>query len=401
MLTRFDDGILSSTRPLQEETHVSLHTPDARSGRPFLYDADFTSSNGEASCASCHIFGNMDDLAWDLGNPDDVVIPNPLPVKIPPLNDTFVDFHPLKGPMTTQSLRGMANNGSMHWRGDRTGGNDPGGDPFDEDAAFKKFNVAFPGLVGRESELTDAEMQAFTDFVLTITYPPNPNRSTTPEHEPAEARLSSAADRRASTATAASARSGDGQFGTSGFSTFEGDADVQGPAPPERYTKVGMFGRPRMRRAAAGPRLRLPARRQHRHGPPLPRRERLPGQTEQADLERFVMVFDSDLNPIVGQQVTLTATTAAAVTGRLNLMMTRDDALECEVVVKGTIGGEARGGHRLSDGTFQMDRAGDVRTDVDLRALATTPGQELTYTCVPPGSGVRMGVDRDEDGVST
>jgi hypothetical protein len=50
--------------------------------------------------------------------------------------------------MTTQSLRGMKNNGSMHWRGDRTGGNDPGGDPFDEDAAFKKFNVAFPGLVG-------------------------------------------------------------------------------------------------------------------------------------------------------------------------------------------------------------------------------------------------------------
>ena len=35
------------------------------------------------------------------------------------------DFHPLKGPMTTQSLRGMANHGSMHWRGDRTGGNDP------------------------------------------------------------------------------------------------------------------------------------------------------------------------------------------------------------------------------------------------------------------------------------
>ncbi len=29
---------------------------------------------------------------------------------------------------------------------------------------------------------------------------------------------------------------------------------------------------------------------------------------------------------------------------------------------------------------------------------AATPGQELTYTCVPPGSGIRIGVDRDEDG---
>jgi len=37
-------------------------------------------------------------------------------------------------------------------------------------------------------------------------------------------------------------------------------------------------------------------------------------------------------------------------------------------------------------------------------ALGTTgtsarrPGGELTYTCVPPGSGVRIGLDRDEDG---
>ena len=26
-------------------------------------------------------------------------------------------------------------------------------------------------------------------------------------------------------------------------------------------------------------------------------------------------------------------------------------------------------------------------------------GGELTYTCTPPGSGVRIGIDRDEDGV--
>ena len=31
-------------------------------GRPFLYDARFTSSNGEASCASCHVFGDFDSL---------------------------------------------------------------------------------------------------------------------------------------------------------------------------------------------------------------------------------------------------------------------------------------------------------------------------------------------------
>jgi len=40
-----------------------------------------------------------------------------------------------------------------------------------------------------------------------------------------------------------------------------------------------------------------------------------------------------------------------------------------------------------------------THTDAALRALALTPGQELTYTCVPPGSGDRAGIDRDEDGV--
>ena len=79
--------------------------------------------------------------------------------------------------MTTQSLRGMANHGPMHWRGDRTGGNDPGGDSARRDAAFKKFNVAFPGLLGRGGPLPDTEMQAFADFILEVTYPPNPIRA--------------------------------------------------------------------------------------------------------------------------------------------------------------------------------------------------------------------------------
>jgi YVTN family beta-propeller protein len=58
---------------------VPLSNPEPASvvqGRPFLYDAQLTSGNGEASCASCHIFGDNDNLAWDLGNPDGVVTIN-------------------------------------------------------------------------------------------------------------------------------------------------------------------------------------------------------------------------------------------------------------------------------------------------------------------------------------
>src|SRR5262249_49137498 len=38
-------------------------------------------------------------------------------------------------------------------------------------------------------------------------------------------------------------------------------------------------------------------------------------------------------------------------------------------------------------------------TGAQLRTLATTPGQPLTFTCTPPGSGARIGIDRDRNGV--
>src|SRR6185369_16270637 len=90
VLTRFDDAVSVVDLATRDEIgHVPLHNPEPASvvqGRPFLYDAALTSSNGEAACASCHIFGDMDDLAWDLGNPDDVVKKNPIPLN---LGDAF------------------------------------------------------------------------------------------------------------------------------------------------------------------------------------------------------------------------------------------------------------------------------------------------------------------------
>ena len=80
---------------------VSLHNPepaDLVAGRPFLYSAQLTSSNGEASCSSCHIFGDMDDLAWDLGNPDDSVKSNTNTFNpiVPGFADPLAkDFHPM------------------------------------------------------------------------------------------------------------------------------------------------------------------------------------------------------------------------------------------------------------------------------------------------------------------
>jgi len=50
-------------------------------------------------------------------------------------------------------------------------------------------------------------------------------------------------------------------------------------------------------------------------------------------------------------------------------------------------------------GNFQSDRVAEAPLlPAQLQSVAAVPGQELTYTCVPPGSGLRLGVDRDEDG---
>ena len=79
---------------------------------------------------------------------------NPNPFRVRPVG-CRPDFHPMKGPMTTQTLRGMANHGPMHWRGDRTGGNDPGGDAARRDRGVPKFSVAFAGLLGRDGPIPD------------------------------------------------------------------------------------------------------------------------------------------------------------------------------------------------------------------------------------------------------
>lgn len=180
VLTRFNNAIaVVDLDSAAEVGSVSMYNPEPESitaGRRFFYDARYTSSRGDSSCAGCHIFGDLDHLAWDLGNPDGAVEPNPNPPKF--AQQSIVNFHPLKGPMTTQSMRGLANGGPMHWRGDRTGGNDPdSGDALDDVAAFKAFNGAFESLLGRTAPLTGEEMQAFTDFALQLRYPPNPVRA--------------------------------------------------------------------------------------------------------------------------------------------------------------------------------------------------------------------------------
>jgi DNA-binding beta-propeller fold protein YncE len=455
VLTRFDDTVsVVDLATRSESQRLALHNPEPPSvveGRPFLYDALRTSSNGEASCASCHIFGDMDDLAWDLGNPDDDVKTNPIPINLgiaitsgvfvlpTPINGTGVltDFHPMKGPMTTQTLRGLLGSGAMHWRGDRA--NPPGNaaSAFNEVISFNNFNVAFPGLVGREDELDPADMQKFTDFALQIKLPPNPVRAldnslTTAQSNGRNFFLGP----RLSDGTAGEFFGNQlgftcegchrlqpelGHFGADGRASFENEVQIiKIPHLRNLYQKVGMFGG--LDLAGETP-LNLPFQ-----GPQIRgfgylhdgsvdtlfrflnatvfRNDQIGGagvgfqnNQQRRDMEQFLLAFDSNFAPVVGQQITLDATNGGVVGPRIDLLRARANAGECNLIAKAVEDGEARGWMWSGSGAFLPDRAAEPPvTDGQLRALAGMAGQAITYTCVPPGSGRRAGIDRDEDG---
>src|ERR1051326_3314193 len=82
----------------------------------------------------------------------------------------------MKGPFTTQTLRGMRYSGAMHWRGDRATGFF-GTDAFNSNLSFKNFAPAFQGLVGSPDQPGNREMQNFADFQLQVLPPPNPIRN--------------------------------------------------------------------------------------------------------------------------------------------------------------------------------------------------------------------------------
>ena len=495
--TRFDNGVsVVDLGAGAEIGHVALHNPEPAkvvAGRPVLYDALATSSNGEASCASCHVFGDLDSLAWDLGDPDGNVEASPLQVNLGELivalrqflgalglfenlngSGEAQEFHPMKGPMTTQTLRGMLNHGHMHWRGDRAAGffgtDEPNSN--DADLSFRNFIVAFPGLVGLDIDLSggpgsqpglEEDMQKFTDFILEVNLPPNPvrrldnslteaqargrdfyfNRNSDglvfncpPELPPGSCFSATLGLTEPTTFTCNGCHELDpskGFFGANGDQSFEFEEQtIKIPHLRNMYTKVGMFG------LAWSPAFFNPGDHSHQGDqvrgfgflhdgstdtafrffdsivfdpstftiPGIATGQGFENDGERRDMESFVLAFDTDLAPIVGQQVTLDADNGAAVGPRIDLLLARAQApfvskilgdapvTECDLIAKGSVGGEPRGWEYRA-GTFQDD-VGNYVSDAELRAIAASEGP-VTYTCVPPGSGSRMGVNRDRD----
>jgi hypothetical protein len=467
-----------------------------------------TSALGDQACASCHVGGDNDSLGWDLGNPGG----SPLPITslaaqesvirtipeaaiaalIGPQQTGYIfgAYEPSKGPMTTQSFRGMDNHGAMHWRGDRNGAIQQSGLPFlsngqpvvsaqpnagifDELNAFKSFNVAFPGLVGRGAQLSDSDMTDFANFALEITYPPNPIRNLDDSLTPIQAAGQAfyfnnvngteipsdrfhncngchTLDRNGN----AGATDHPGFFGTSGRLSFENESQTfKVPHLRNMYTKVGMYASALdgvHAVASTIPPLNPPSEAVRGFGfqhdgatatietfltafvfvqttvpvnfaginniPPNP--YGIPLFANPADptnpangistqglqlrraLASFALAYDSNMRPIVGQQATLTASNASAVGARIALLEAQAAAGNCDLVARGFIGFRDTG-FVYANGKWTADLSWlPPLTDAELRAFIGSLTSSITFTAVPPGSGYRIGVDRDSDGYS-
>lgn len=436
-----------------EIAQVGFHdaTPFAiKQGRKHLYDTHKNSGMGQIACASCHIDSRMDRLAWDLGDPSgDVKLFNQ---NCAPGNNCE-DWHPMKGPMTTQTLQHIIGLEPHHWRGDRTG--------------IEEFADAFHVLQGDENPLptgppTD-EMQEFEDFLATIHFPPNPFRNfdnTLPTDLPLPGHFTT------------------GRFGPEGLPLPNGNAvnglnayrtagldGVQcvtchtlptGAGPDQRLVgfafqpfPIGPDGEhhvaivsvdgstnvsikiPQLRNQydKVGFNMTQPRSRAGfgvLHDGSVDSIARFVNEpvfsvsSDQmtADLVAFMLAFAGsdlpqgsptdlleppgppslDTHAAVGTQVTLVdvATAPPEVISLLNSMLSLANTGDVAVIVKARIGGELRGG-RFSAGVFQMDRVGETITAVALRTMAAA-GSEQTYTVVPLGTQTRLGIDRDEDG---
>ena len=376
-------------------------TPDAIvNGRKFFYRGA-SSGHGDQACATCHLFGDTDFEAWDLGNPQGSYVPPPDPN---PLG--LVGFHPMKGPMFTQSLKGLGTLEPFHWRGDRLN--------------LSAFNAAFVTLQGRAAPLADSEMTAFSDFVMPLTYPPNPNENLdrtlpdAPPGTPSAARgqdffVNFPLDSTGLTCNSCHTSSSFGP-GTNHLmvarSRIAEDQDLKVPQLRNLYKKTGFhdeMGATNKRGFA------------FLHDGSLDQLSNLlrgghtasfnfgatpeSADANRADLEAYLNSFDTGMAPAVGFQVTFTGSNNSdpLPLGRLDTLRGQAEVGNCDLIAKGRSNQRPRGWLYLGSDQWKPDKAlGSNLSTAQLLAFAG-PGGEITISGVPAGSGTRMGIDRDCD----
>lgn len=423
VLNKFEGSI--STIDLVSETEMARTTyfdPTPlviKTGRKHLYDTHAGSGHGHISCGSCHVDGRWDRLAWDLGNPagDMVTVTDP---------DGDRTFHPMKGLKTTQFLLDIIGRGGghLHWRGDKGG--------------FQDFAGAFTDLQGTDAPLDAGGMQEFADFLAACWYVPNPYRTIRPDssvaavrermNDPNRVRFTGTSFQTIPNAGVKlfvavnvncshchQAQTGRGHLPGNGSNTSQGNQVNmtlnKNMVPDLRnvYRKNGFFYNTTECTAGFGMMSDgvmetdfSQTGTQNYLGDYEPELLSWSGGITQANSPQshnFDLVHSSqDAMPAVGMRMTING--AAGSVNRVTSLKSWVNKYpnDYALIVKGTYAGEARGFFYMGADNYQSDLASQTVTHAQLMASAQA-GSPLTWTVVHPDTKIRLGVDRDSDGI--
>ena len=383
-------------RQVQAETPVGGYDPmpaPIKEGRGFLFDARL-SGNGTMSCATCHIDADLDGIAWDLGDPGGAML-NVTGVNAAAHETTPItrSIHPMKGPLTTQTLRGMQSGSPFHWRGDRP--------------TLQSFNPTFDKLMGG-SQISTEDINAMAAYLLTLRHHPNPNKNlnnsfpgTFQGGNPTNGRTLFNDHVKSHCVTCHAGPQGSNNNLDDPRLT---DSRDQVKTPPMRTVYQRIF-------------LNRTAGSQNITGYGLGRDGTLQGNllptshfydldqlegTEFADVKAYVLCFDTGTpqSAAAARTVTSANMTQSAVVADMSLLESQAIASQNDLVVQGVVNGRPRSYfYNRTTLRYLSDRAADAPLTRNQLLALLGPTDAITFTGTLIGQGMRRGGDRNLDGV--
>lgn len=385
----------TTTRVVSAELPLSDYDPmpaSIREGRGYLFDARL-SGNGTVSCGTCHMDADRDGLAWDLGDPGGNML-TVLGANLS-VHDTTPRprvMHPMKGPMVTQTLRGMQNGDPFHWRGDKP--------------TLQSFNPTFDKLMGG-NEIEESDMDKLALYLLSLVHHSNPNRNldrslpTSFKGGNANTGRTIFIDHNKSHCMTCHA----GLEGTDHNIDLPQEAGLSQPVknPPLRTTYQRLFFDSRNNSTSlsgfgllhdgTGGNASLPTV----HPYVL---DNLSTIQEFTDVSAFIHCFDTGTAPTVGYSRTVRVANRSetALLSDLSILEARANAGDCDLIIRGKIGSVNKTLLWNSSAyRYDTQTAGTVTRAALLTSL--TGDDVITFMGVLRDAGDRLSIDEDEDSV--
>lgn len=390
-------GVIDTTENrVISEVSLSPYNPipnEVREGRGFLFDARL-SGNGLASCGTCHVDADQDGLAWDLGDPaGEMVTVMGANFAVHDTQPRPRSMHPMKGPMVTQTLRGVAAGAPSHWRGDRP--------------TLHHFNPSFRDLLGG-SLLPDRDIESLKAYLNSLRHHPNPNRNldnSLPDvHQGGNPnRGKSLFSVHINHCAVCHVLPTGSDNNVDDLRNFGGLQSIKTAPLQTVYqralldTRIGAtnvvgFG---LTHDGTGGRQALPTV----HFYEL---DELVGK-DFADVSAFILCFETGTKPSVGYNRTfdfLNQADPRAIAELATIEARAALGTDCDLVVQGLLNG-ARRRFRFDRGSLKYlpDQAAASASTRERLFAELQPGDSLTFLGTFPGEGIRLGGDRNGNGI--